>query len=455
MFRVLVFICAILTNFHIIHAKEDLEPIVIWLSSETALLPLYASPLRVEESKFPASYTKQLEDILKFDLGHNGATYLVKKTDELDAIDKKTGFEEISQISLWERQKIFYVIKAAIKGNQLFAKILSVNNQTIKVVDPILLSGNLSEDRKKMHLLADAVHQALFHREGIASTHILYTVKRQMPDGKTWSSDVYEADYDGGNVRQITSTGGYCVTPLYIPSSHGFRSGNFCYVSYQIGQPKIYVASLQEGKGKRLLSLKGNQLMPAINRQRNKVAFISDVTGNPDLFLQAFDPEKGALDKPYQIFAAHLATQGTPSFSPDGKKLAFVSNKDGSTRIYIMDVPEKGSKLQDIKAHLLTKNTRESSAPCWSPDGKKIAYCSLTQGTRQIWVYDFEKNKDFQLTSGSGHKENPTWAPNSLHLVFNSTGNNASELYLINLNQKEAVKISSGPGEKRFPSWEP
>ena len=165
------------------------------------------------------------------------------------------------------------------------------------------------------------------------------------------------------------------------------------------------------------------------------LAFITDVTGNPDLFIQPFSPDVGATGKPYQIFATHLATQGTPTFNPDGSSIAFVSNKDGSPRIYAMQVPSPGSSLNEIKATLITKRNKENSAPCWSPDGTKIAYCSMMNGVRQIWIYDFTTRQENQLTQGPGNKENPSWAPDSLHLVFNSSDKGSCELYLVNLNK--------------------
>jgi TolB protein len=195
--------------------------------------------------------------------------------------------------------------------------------------------------------------------------------------------------------------------------------------------------------------------MPAISRQRDKLAFISDITGNPDLFIQPFNPETGSVGKPYQIFSTRQATQGTPTFSPDGSQIAFVSNKDGSPRIYMMEVPAPGTSLKDVKAILITKRNRESTAPCWSPDGTKLAYCAGVQGTRQIWVYDFNTREERQLTQGAGNKENPTWAPDSLHLAFNSSDKGACDLYLINLNQSDATRLTFGDGEKRFPCWEP
>jgi TolB protein len=316
------------------------------------------------------------------------------------------------------------------------------------------LKQDLDQDRRQIHQMADAIFKALFDSEGIASTRILYTKKTQQ--GKTWISEVWESDYDGQNARQVTSDSGYAITPTYFPAKPGYASGGLFFVSYKTGQPKIYYQSLSGDTTPRRLSyMRGNQLMPTISRQRDKVAFVSDITGNPDLFIQPFSPENGVAGKPYQIFSTNKATQGTPTFSPDGSQVAFVSNKDGVPRIYMMNTPEPGTSLKNIKAQLITKHNKESTAPSWSPDGTKIAYCSSVKGIRQIWVYDLATREERQLTQGPGNKENPSWAPNSLHLVFNSTDANACDLYLINLNQPKATKITFGTGEKHFPSWEP
>ncbi len=437
-------------------ASEESDPIIVKLSTASQLMPLYLGHFNNDQGSISDEHAEKLQKILEFDLGHNGMTYLVPRTSPREAVVAKiinpSNLPTLTQLKTLDA---YFVVRVDITDRKLSATLLAPNSQTSKKVEGIQLSENLKEDRRQIHILADQIHKALFGTDGVATTKFLYTVKLQDPSTKKWIADVWEADYDGGNPRQLTKGMGYCVTPAYVPPKPGYASGSFFYVSYLIGQPKIYMASLKNGEGQRFTPLKGNQLMPAITRQRDRVAFICDVTGNPDLFIQDFSTEKGALGKPRQIFATHLATQGTPTFSPDGKRIAFVSNKDGSPKVYMMDIPAEGVLLKDIKAKLLTKHTKEGTCPCWSPDGTKVAYSAMSNGARQIWVYDLEKNEDRQLTQGGGNKENPTWAPNSLHLIFNSTGNDTSELYLINLNQPDAVKISSGVGEKRFPSWEP
>lgn len=447
-----------LFSFHFAWTEEiEDESFIVKLATESNLVPLYLLPMHQDHSDLQETYIQQLEKILAFDLDHNGSTFVAKRSTESNQLGQRGPFNQLGSLSVWKERHIFYVVKPQVEGNSIKVLLLDVQQQSLKSIDPISLTGDLGEDRNRIHHLADIIHKALFGTEGIASTHILYTIKTQNSlDSSKWISEVWEVDYDGGNPRQLTQERSTCVTPIYLPPKPGYAIGGFVYVSYQLGQPKIYIASLKGGaKKQRLSPVKGNQLMPAISQQRDKVAFICDITGNPDLFLQPFSPEKGAIGKPQQIFAARLATQGSPTFSPDGTRIAFVSNKDGSPKIYIMQIPGPGTNIQDIKATLISKINRENTAPSWSPDGTKIAYCARSKEDRQIWVYDFQTQQETQITQGTGHKENPSWAPNSLHLVFNSSTPKSSELFIINLNQAKATQITFGPGEKRFPNWEP
>jgi TolB protein len=431
------------------------EPIMVHLSTETKLLPIYLTPLTVDSTEsFDANAIKHLNDVWRFDMDHNGMTSVLKSSKEKDQLARASSFDISPTPEEWKSLGAFYIIKSRIQNNKLSARLFAAHTDVVRSIDNLELKQDLAQDRRQVHQMADAIFKALFGTDGIAATRILYTNK--IHQGKTWVSEVWECDYDGKNARQVTFDSGYAITPAYFPAKPGFASGGLFFVSYKTGQPKIYYQSLSgDTTARRLSYMRGNQLMPAISRQRDKVAFVSDVTGNPDLFIQPFNPENGISVKPYQIFSTNRATQGTPTFSPDGSQIAFVSNKDGAARIYMINTPESGASLKDIKATLISKHNKESTAPAWSPDGTKIAYCSSVNGVRQIWVYDLAKREERQLTQGPGNKENPSWAPNSLHLVFNSTGANACDLYLINLNQPEATKISAGSGEKHFPCWEP
>lgn len=452
MHRLVCLLFCVLVTVSSLHAKDD-EPIVVCLSTESKLLPVYISPLARNNAAYDDKYLGQIEGVLNFDLSHNGMTRVVARSKPLDAMPAYNA-------PAWKAANVYYIVKGQVDGSTLSVQVISCNNGVVNKSTPTTLSGDLSKDRRRVHEIADSIHRALFNKDGVATTKFLYTVKRRpnnSRDSYQWISEVWEADYDGMNARQITSEGSLCVTPVYIPPKKGAASASyFLYVSYKTGEPKICLANVADGRGKKFISLQGNQLMPAVSLQRDKICFVCDVTGNPDIFVQPFSTEAGALGKARQVFSAPYATQGSPIFSPDGSKICFVSNKDGAARIYVMDVPPPGASVKTLKPKLLTRRNGENTAPAWSPDGTKIAYCAMSHdGSRQIWVVDLQNGEEHQLTKGGGIKENPSWAPDSLHLIFNSATQNTSELFLVNMNQPDAVKISSGPGEKRFPSWQP
>lgn len=441
---------AVFLSIFSLFAEEEL---FVQVGTESALSPLYLDSIQDCNSGFDKAYLQQLEKILKFDLQHNGATFVVQKNVEHENQVKKEQSWKSFDGPGWEALHLHYVVKAKIEDKKLSTSAFIVSKNAIKGMEGISLSGVLSEDRQKIHQVADTIYQTLFNKKGIASCRVLFTVRQRGGENSAqWQTDVWESDYDGANAKQVTHDNFLCVTPSYLPFKTGGHCKQFLYVSYKIGQPKIFAASVEDGVGKRVTLLRGNQLMPVLSPRRDLMAFVSDISGNPELYVQSFSTEKGLTGKPVQVFSAPNGAQASPTFSPDGKKIAFVSNKDGAPRIYVIAVSQSG---KDSKPQLITKQNKDNTCPAWSPDGSKIAYSALTKGVRQIWVYDFTTGKETQLTDGAGHKENPAWAPNSLHLLFNSSNANSSELYLINLNQKEAVKIGQLQGEKRFPAWEP
>lgn len=433
-------------------AQED-NNIVVRLATEKKLMPLYLSQIKAEKNT-DKTYLDQARAILHFDLTHNGMTEVIASTHDLDQILDSEPFDTFNPNAQWKQKGFFYVVKVKMNDDQLSARVLNTITGQGKKIDGLPVTGEIRHDRRQLHRLSDAIYKALFNEDGIATTHILFTKKIPGNTPNEITHEVWEMDYDGGNARQIIKQKGLMVSPSYITPKLGQTASQFVYVNYKNGQPKIFIANLKDGNTKAIVKLAGNQLMPAVTRQQDKLAFVGDYTGNPDLFIQAFDLEQLGNSKPQQLFTNRRAAQGTPSFSPDGKQVAFVSNKDGSPKIYTMNIPATLGKVNELKPKLITKYQGDCTAPNWSPDGKKIAYCVKTKGPRQIWVYDFDRKEEYQVTQGADNKENPTWAPNSSHLTYNTTEAGNTEVYFISLNELKPVRITSGTGDKRFPSWE-
>ena len=429
-----------------LHAEEEIR---VYLSTTSSLEPVYIGKLHSSDDSLTETYLSKLQDVIAFDFNHNGKHKVLPTSEPREKTLQSPTTSVCFNATFWKNSGAAHVLKGEIQQKSLVISVFSSQTGALKHFPAVRLMGTLDLDRRQIHRLADAIFASLTGQEGVASTRILYSVKHQ--HNSRWISEIWSCDWDGANAKQLTREGSLCVSPVLIPPSGKYANDRFLYVSYKMGQPKIFIASLTDGKGKRILDLHGNQLLPAISSKRDKIAFICDANKKTaDLFLQEFHPDQGSVGKPVQLFSYPRSSQASPTFNPDGSQIAFVSDKDGSPRIYLIPATFTSKRPSPV---LMTKRNQENSCPSWSPDGKKIAYSAKTKGTRQIWIYDFETGEESQLTDGGGNKENPSWAPDSQHLVFNSTDGHTSELYTVNLNQPEVIKISQGAGIKHYPTW--
>lgn len=291
---------------------------------------------------------------------------------------------------------------------------------------------------KQLHQCTDQLSLELFGKKGIASKKILCTSRM----GEKHAIVAWDSS---SNKKILLIQDSILVTPKFLP-----HSPLFFVVSYMDGAPKICLSSLLEPQLQRITYLEGNQLMPTVTKTLDRIAFICDAAGREDLYIQDFSPSKGVQNKALCLFSKKNCTQGSPTFDPEGKKIALVSNKDGSPRIYLLDIENLRTSGNFV---LLTKKNRENTSPDWSPDGTKILYSAMTSGTRQIWMLDLDTQEELQLTFDSGHKENPSWGTNSFHFLYNRCLQSHAELYMMNLREKKPIKLSADE-DARFPTWE-
>jgi len=429
------------------------ENIEVSLATRSNVKPIYMSRIHTDPTEKDWRYFDELRGVLEFDLHNGGYASVAPINQELEDLLNWSDLRKQFKLEKWAKEKFSYVFAIEVSMQQCSLTAFDIEQGTSKKYPPISLSGKLETDSRTIHRLADAIQQDVFGVEGIASLRILYAQreKNKESDGLPWLSEIWICDSDGANARQLTHEKGYCLSPVFLPKVG--EDPEFIYVFNNEGQSKIYRSCLSRPQGLPSISLRGNQALPAVSKKGNQIAFITDVAGRPDLFLQSLDSKRQMFGKARQIYSSPRATQASPTFSPDGKRIAFVSDKDGPPRIYLIDILNP-KETKRAKPFLLTTKNRENTSPAWSPDGKKLAYSAKVDGVRQIWIYDFASEEEKQLTTGPETKENPAWAPDSIHLIYNTETDGNSELYLINLLQSDPVQISKGPGQKRFASWE-
>lgn len=155
------------------------------------------------------------------------------------------------------------------------------------------------------------------------------------------------------------------------------------------------------------------------------------------------------------------ASEWAPSWSPDGARLAMVSDRDGDAEIYLADV----EGTEDVR---LTFDPAADVDPAWSPDGTRVAFASDRGGAGQdIWLVHVESGELTRLTDAPAPEMHPAWSPDGEWIAFarieeelEDTGFGvdtvvAGEIYRMRASGGEILAVTDGTRDEAYPTWSP
>jgi TolB protein len=146
------------------------------------------------------------------------------------------------------------------------------------------------------------------------------------------------------------------------------------------------------------------------------------------------------------------------AWSPNGKLIAFDSERDGKTSIFVVDLATR-----EIKR--LTESGANDITPAWSPDGKQIAFVSDRSGHNEIFVMNADGSGTKQLTHDNSDGIHPDWSRNGKRLIYCSARDNPDpstaaegklyEIYLVDLTGSAPIRLTKAGGINTYPSYSP
>jgi len=228
------------------------------------------------------------------------------------------------------------------------------------------------------------------------------------------------------------------------PAEAGFPGANGLIAYVSDGKPAtvnddIYVTS-ENGTGDLHLRLTSDPALdqqPAVSPKGKEIVFFSArLHGDPssperdnELYvMDATDDDGDGQGDNLRRLTDNAASDFSPTWSPDGKRIAFVSNRDGNFEIYVMDADVCDASAlpapdcPDAEVTRLTDHPAADQFPVFSPDGTIIAFQSARNGNQEIYVMNADgTGTPTNLSSNPALDSVPDFSPDGTKLTFGST----------------------------------
>jgi TolB protein len=274
---------------------------------------------------------------------------------------------------------------------------------------------------------------------GIASTQIAFVSNRG------GNKEIWVMDYDGENQHQLTQTHTIALTPRWAPDAS--RIAFTCYAqpgSSSVLTAQICVYSLLTNRPVSWPRFKGTNASPSWSPDGSEIMFMSSMLGNPELFIS--DASGG---RPKRLTYSNGANT-SPSWNPKtGQQVAFVSDRGGIPQLYTMS--SDGSNQTKVNL----PDMGYVIDPAWSPNGQLLAFSwRRPNGNYDLYVMEIVSHQLVELTRDAGRNERPSWAPDGRHLVFESTRTGTRQIWSMIADGTEARQLTK-QGQNESPNWSP
>ena len=251
--------------------------------------------------------------------------------------------------------------------------------------------------------------------------------------------EIYTMDSDGSGVTRLTNNEVFNASPSFSPDGSQIVYEQGADLSGAV--VSIYVMNT-DGTGATNLSQNtdGQDRFASYSPDDSKIIFQSDRdAGNVDIYVMNSDGSGQ-----YRLTTAD-SWDGQPSWSPDGLRISFGSDRSGSFEIWMMN--SDGSN----QTQFTTSGGFQST---WSPDGSRIAFSSDSSGVSQNYSVAADGTDLHVIAPSANTQERPVWSPDGLQVLYSSVENARWGLHVVNSDGSGDVNISNSAFDDMDAAWQ-
>jgi dipeptidyl aminopeptidase/acylaminoacyl peptidase len=225
--------------------------------------------------------------------------------------------------------------------------------------------------------------------------------------------------------------------------------GAIVFVTFRHSAAELYLVTPLGTNQTRITNNRASDIQPVWSPDGTRIAFVTDIEGSYDIaILTSIGVENLVTVLPGE----GRSTERNPAWSPDGTRIAFNSDRDGNDEIYVMNA-------DGTEVTRLTNNNASDIQPAWSPDGSKIVFVSTSTGNPDVFIMDLAdlEAEPLNVSLNPAIDNEPAWSPDGTRIVYTSNRDNNEELYLFTIGQEadSAVNISNNTSSDFEAAWSP
>lgn len=276
-----------------------------------------------------------------------------------------------------------------------------------------------NEWRRVTHRLADDIIFAVTGEKGIMSSRILFTA------GRRNLKEVYLSDFDGQNVTRLTNYRSITLSPSLSPNGK-----YLAYTSYREGKPNIYVSDFDK---KNEIFVDRSEGMKIGTTWLNNSTLIYSHTSGRTSTIYAFD----VASRSKKTLLQRDGILTSPTASPDGSRLIFVSDMYGTPQIFSKSLPNGEVKR-------LTYHGNYNSAPSFSPKGDLVAFVAKVSGGFEVCTMNPDGSNQRVLTNDGTVNDSPQFSSCGRYIIYTSMkgGVNKVNVMLFNGENKRTLRFT-------------